>query len=82
MLTSIHYIEEYFTFVFLDCARYNENFVKSRFCSIDFIVSLTELKKIVIPRTLLYRASLNRVSNVLGLLFLFRCLWATTLRQF
>ena len=47
MLTSIHYIEEYFTFAFLDCPRYNENFVKSRFCSIHFIVSLTELKKIV-----------------------------------
>ena len=47
MLASIRYIEEYFTFVFLDCARYNEDFVKSRFCSIHFIAILAGLKKIV-----------------------------------
>ena len=52
MLTFIRYIEVYFTFAFLDCARYNEDFVKlgfviSRFCSIHFIANLAGLKKIV-----------------------------------
>ena len=28
MLTFIRYIEVYFTFAFLDCARYNEDSVK------------------------------------------------------
>ena len=43
-------------FAFLDCVRYNEDFVKSRFCSIRFIVILAGLKKIVV----IPRASLNR----------------------
>ena len=69
MLTLIPHIEIYFTFAFLDCARYNEYFAKSRFvisrfCSIHFIVILAGLKKIVIPRTSLYRGSLNRGSTV------------------
>ena len=69
MLTLIPHIEIYFTFAFLDCARYNEYFAKSRFvisrfCSIPFIVILARLKKIVIPRTSLYRGSLNRGSTV------------------
>ena len=42
MLTFIRYVEVYSTFAFLDCVRYNEDFVKSRFCSI-----LTRLNKIV-----------------------------------
>ena len=32
---------------FLYCVRYNEDFVKSRFCSIHFAVVLGGLKKIV-----------------------------------
>ena len=69
MLTLIPHIEIYFTFAFLDCARYNEYFAKSRFfvsrfCSIHFMVILAGLKKIVIPRTSLYRGSLNRGSTV------------------
>ena len=48
MLTFICYIEVYFTFALVDCVRYNEDFVKSRFYSIDFIVILTGLKKIVL----------------------------------
>ena len=52
MLTFIRYIEVNFTFALVDCARYNEDFVKSRFvksrfCSIHFIVILPGLKKIV-----------------------------------
>ena len=39
-------------FAFLDCASYNDDFIKSRFvipnfCSIHFIVSLARGKKIV-----------------------------------
>ena len=47
MVTFIRYIEANFTFGLVDCARYNEDFVKSRFCSIHFTVILAELKKIV-----------------------------------
>jgi len=47
MLTFIRYIEVYFTFGRLDCVRYNEDFVISRFCSIHFTVILAGLKKIV-----------------------------------
>ena len=52
MLTFIRYIEVYCTFAFMDCVRYYEDFVKSRFvlsrfCSIHFIVILGGLKKIV-----------------------------------
>ena len=50
MLTFIRYIEVYFTFGLLDCVRYNEDFVKSRFVilrfySIHFTVILAGLKK-------------------------------------
>ena len=50
MLTFIRYIEVYFTFAFLDYARYNEDSVKlgfviSRFCSIHFIAIFAGLKK-------------------------------------
>ena len=48
MLTFIRYIEVYFTFAFLDCVRYNDDFVKSSFCSIHFTVILAGLKKIVL----------------------------------
>ena len=57
MLTFIRYIEVNVTFALLDCVRYNEDFVKSRFvkpryCSIHFTVILPGLKEIVrIPRT-------------------------------
>ena len=47
MLIFIRYIEVYFTFALVDCVRYNEDFVKSRFCSIYFAVVLAGLKKIV-----------------------------------
>ena len=48
----IRYIEVYFTFGLLDCVRYNEDFVISRFvisrsCSIHFTVILAGLKTIV-----------------------------------
>ena len=66
MLTFVRYIEVYFTIALLDCVRYNEDFVKSRFCSIHFTVILAGLKKIVhySPRTSLYRGSLNQGSTV------------------
>ena len=52
MLAFIRYIEVHFTFGLLDCARYNEDFVTSRFaiprfCSIHFTVTLAGLKNIV-----------------------------------
>ena len=52
--------------VLLDCVCYNEDFVKSRYCSIHFTVVLARLKKIIsyLPRTSLYRSSLNRGSTV------------------
>ena len=48
MLTFIPYIEVYFTFTFLDCVRYNDDFGKSSFCSIHFTVILAGLMKIVL----------------------------------
>ena len=47
MATFIRYIEENFTFALVDCVRYSEDFVKSRFCSVHFTVILAGLKKIV-----------------------------------
>ena len=45
MLTFIRYIEVYYTL--LDCVRYNENLLISRFCSADFTLILVGLKKFV-----------------------------------
>ena len=52
MLTFIRYIEVYLTFGPVDCDRYKEGFVisrfvTSRFCSIHFTVVLSRLKRIV-----------------------------------
>ena len=52
MLAFIRYIEVHITFGLLDCARYNEDFVISRFvisrfCFIHFTVTLFRLKNIV-----------------------------------
>ena len=52
MVTFIRYIGVDSTFGLLDCVRYNEDFVISRFvisrfCSIHFIVTLVRLKNIV-----------------------------------
>ena len=49
---NIRYIGIHFAFGLLDCAPYNEDFVKSRFviskfCSIHFTVTLAGLKIIV-----------------------------------
>ena len=46
MFTFIRNIEVYFTFAFLECVHYNEDFVKSRFFSLHFIVILAGVKKI------------------------------------
>ena len=46
-LAFIRYIELNFTFALVDFVRYNEYFVKSRFCFIHFNVILAGLKKIV-----------------------------------
>ena len=46
MLTFIRCIEVNFSFALVDCVRYNEDFVKSRFCSIHFTVILAGLEKI------------------------------------
>ena len=50
----------------MDCVCYNEELVKLRCVSIHFTVTLAGLKKIVrsVPRTSLYRGSLNRGSTV------------------
>ena len=47
MLTFIPYIEVNVMFALGDCVRYNEDFVKSRFCTIHFTVILAGPKKIV-----------------------------------
>ena len=52
MMTFICFIGVGFTFAFLDCVRFNEDFVISRFaisrfCSIHFTVTLAGLKNIV-----------------------------------
>ena len=52
MLTFIRYIKVNFTFALVDCVRYNEDsvksrFVKLRFYSIHFTAILAGLKKIV-----------------------------------
>ena len=56
-------------FALLDCVRYNEDFVKSRFCSIHFTVILAGLKKIVcyFEDFIIYRGSLYRGSIVWNL---------------
>ena len=46
-MTFIRYIWVDFTFGVLDCVRYTEDFVISRFCSIYFTVTLAGLKNIV-----------------------------------
>ena len=52
MVTFIRYIQANFTFGLVDCVRYDEHFVKSRFvkskfCPIHFTVILAGLKKTV-----------------------------------
>ena len=47
VMTFIRYIGLDFTFGLLDCVRYIEDFVISRFCSIHFTVTLAGLKNIV-----------------------------------
>ena len=44
VMTFIRIIGVDFTFGLLDCVRYNEDFVISRFCSIHFTVTLAGLK--------------------------------------
>ena len=39
LMTFIRYIGVYVTFGLLDCVRYNEDLVISRFCSIHFTVT-------------------------------------------
>ena len=56
MLTFICYIKVHFTFGLLDYTLYNEDFVMSRFCSIDFTVTLAGLKNI---KHLMYGAEGN-----------------------
>ena len=45
----------------MDCVCYNEDFVKSRFCCINFTVVLARLKKIVV----IQRSFKSRSSTVL-----------------
>ena len=47
VITFVRYIGVDFTFGLLDCVRYNEDFVISRFCSIHFTVTLAGLKNLV-----------------------------------
>ena len=47
VMTFIRYIRVDFTFGLVDCVRYNEDFVISRFCSIQFTATLAGLKNIV-----------------------------------
>ena len=65
----ICYIEVYFTFAFVDCVHCNDDFFKSRFCSIHFTVILAGLNLLFV---IIYRDSLNWGSTVHGM-FLFSC---------
>ena len=67
VMTFICYIEVDFTFGLLDCVRYNEDFVISRFCPIRFTVTLAGLKNIVryTDYFVIMRGSLNRDSTVI-----------------
>ena len=47
LLTFLGFVEVYVTFGLLDCFLYNEDFVLSRFCSIQFTVTLAGLKNFV-----------------------------------
>ena len=47
VMTIIRYIGVDFTFGLLDCVRYNEDFVISKFSFIHFTVTLAGLKNIV-----------------------------------
>ena len=47
MLAFIRYIKVHFTFGLLDCARYKEDFVILRSCSIYFTVTLAGVKNVV-----------------------------------
>ena len=49
VMTFVRYIGVDFSFELLDCVRYNEDFVVSKFCSIHFTLTLAGLKNI--PRT-------------------------------
>ena len=60
MLTFIRYIEVCFTFAFLDCVRYNEDFVKSRFVISRYVLRLRFWIVFVITRISLNRGSLYR----------------------
>ena len=62
-LTFIRYIEVYFTFTLVDCVRYNEDFVKSKFCSIHFIAISAGLKIKIVRYTTLYHYLLPRRSS-------------------
>ena len=67
IMTFIHYIGvDFYTFGPPDCVRFNEDFVISRLCFILFTVTNWPGWKIsfVIPRTWIYRGSLNRSSTV------------------
>ena len=65
MLTFLRYIGVYHTFGLLDGVRYNEVFVISRFCFINFTITLAGLKNIVrYTEDFVYRGSLNPGSTV------------------
>ena len=69
-------MELHFMFALLDCVHYDEDFMKSRFTiiywgSVPYILLLFWpgwRKLFVVPRTLLYRGSLNQSSTVTRLL--------------
>ena len=48
VMTFIRYFGINFTYGLLDCVRYTEDFVISRFCFIHFTVTLAEMKNIVL----------------------------------
>ena len=61
--TFIRYIKVSFTFALVDCVRYNENFVKSKFCSIHFTATSAGLKIKIVRYTTLHLYLLPRRSS-------------------
>ena len=84
-MTFIRYIGVDFTFGLLNCVRYNEDlvissFVKLRFCSIHFTVSLAGLKNIGLFSTVYMQSCIMVLTN-----FKFHVhtgFWKTTFNQY
>ena len=63
VMTFIRYFGINFTYGLLDCVRYTEDFVISRFCFIHFTVTLAEMKNIVLYKLQCKKTPLSVVTR-------------------